>query len=329
MGERAAVQIITTGGTIGSRVDPATGGAVPAVGVEELIALTPGLAEIASIRTTDFGLFQSWNIGPRLMVDLAASVAASLRDDDVAGAVVTHGTDTMEETAFALDLLVDSEKPVVMTGAMRNASEPDFEGPANLLAATRVAIAPASRGRGTMVVMNGGIHAARFVTKTHTTSFHTFASPESGPLGAVGDAVSFRANLPSLPKLLVAKAEERVYLVKMAAGSDDLMLRALLGAHAAGVVIEGSGAGNVSDAWNQPIASLIAAEVPVVLVSRCLAGRIVPAYGGKGGGRTLRDLGVIDGGWLSGPKARVALALALGSGMAHEEIRGLFAGIAA
>ena len=153
--KRNALQIVTTGGTIGSRIDPATGGAVPAVTAAELVALSPGLSALADVRVTEFGLLQSWNIGPRVMAEIAAVVASSLRDGDVAGAIVTHGTDTMEETAFALELLVDSEKPVVMTGAMRNASEPDFDGPRNLLAAARVALDEDSRGRGAMVVMNG------------------------------------------------------------------------------------------------------------------------------------------------------------------------------
>ena len=321
------LSLITTGGTIGSRVDPATGGAVPAVSAAELIALTPELSKIATIRAAEFGLLQSWNIGPGTMVELARVVGQSLDDERASGAIVTHGTDTMEETAFALDLLVDSESPVVLTGAMRNASEPDFDGPRNLIAAARVAASDEARGRGAMVVMNGEIHAARFVMKTHTTNFDAFSSPECGTMGVVGEKVSFHYDLAPLPKLRPARAEERVYLVRMTAGSDELFLRTLLDAGAAGVVIEGSGAGNVPDCWHDAIAALIAARIPVVLVSRCITGRIVPGYGGRGGGRTLRELGVIDGGWLSGPKARIALSLGLGDGMSVEEAHALFAAL--
>lgn len=321
------VQIITTGGTIGSRIDPATGGAVPAVSAGELVELTPGLREVADIRAAEFGRLQSWNIGPQTMVELARAAADALEEDSVAGVVVTHGTDTMEETAFALDLLVASEKPVIVTGAMRNASEPGFDGPRNLLAAVRVAASDAARGRGAMVVMNDEIHAARFVVKTHTTVFQTFASPESGAIGILDGEVRFRYALPRLPAVRATKGEEGVHLVTMAAGADDLLLRALLEARVAGVVIAGSGAGNVADSWNEPIAALLAAGIPVVLVSRCLSGRVVPAYGGRGGGRTIHALGVIDGGWLSGPKARIALSLALGSGMGIEELRAFFASL--
>ena len=323
----AAVHIITTGGTIASRVDPLTGGAVPAVDAAELVALTPSLRDHADeVRVTDFGMLQSWNIGPDVMLRIAGVARDALRDDAVAGVVVTHGTDTMEETAFALDLLIDSVKPVVVTGAMRNASNPGFDGPRNLSAAVRVAMDADARERGALVVMNDEIHAARFVTKTHTTAFGTFASPETGAVGLIDDrGVWFRWRPDPSPRLSPARADTNVHLVKMAAGADGLLLRALLEARVGGVVIEASGAGNVSDVWHEPIAALIASSIPVVLVSRCLTGRIVPVYGGPGGGRTLSTLGVIDGGWLSGPKARVALSLALGSGMDAEELRRFFA----
>ena len=320
------VHIITTGGTIASRIDPATGGAVPAVDAAELVALSPAIRDFASdVRVTSFGMLQSWNIGPEVMRRIAEVATDALRDESVAGAVVTHGTDTMEETAFALDLLVDSEKPVVFTGAMRNAGDPGFDGPRNLTMAVRVALDPSSRGRGTLLAMNDTIHAARYVTKTHTTSFATFASRETGALGIVDDrGVWYRSGIGSRTFIACKRAETNVHLVKVAAGADALVLNALLDARVKGIVIEGSGAGNVPNVWNEPIAACVAASIPVVLVSRCGSGRIVPVYGGPGGGRTLHDLGVIDGGWLSGPKARVALSLALGAGMKVDQIRALF-----
>jgi L-asparaginase len=324
---RGVVHIITTGGTIASRIDPASGGAVPAVGAAELVALSPAIGHYAGdVQVTDFGMLQSWNIGAEVMRQIAVRASDALRDETVAGVVVTHGTDTMEETAFALDLLVDSEKPVVFTGAMRNASDPGFDGPRNLAAAVRVAVEPSSRGRGTLLAMSDEIHAARYVTKTHTTSLSTFASLETGPLGIIDDrGVWYRSPAGARTHIECNRAETNVHLVKMAAGADALILKALLDARVAGIVIEGSGAGNVPNVWNEPIAAIIAAAIPVVLVSRCPTGRIAPVYGGPGGGRTLHDLGVIDGGWLSGPKARVALSLGLGAGMNVDAIRGLFA----
>lgn len=325
MVRQPTIHIITTGGTIGSRVDPATGGAVPAVSAHELIAMTPQLSAFVNARATEFGRLQSWNIGPDVMLQLAQMVRELLATDTTDGVVVTHGTDTMEETAFALDLLVASDKPVVITGAMRNASDPGFDGPRNLVAAARVAASDAVRGRGTLLVMNDEIHAARFVTKTHTTAFNTFASPETGAIGTIDDrGVWFRGSAARTATIDTSRASSRVYVVKMSAGTDDLILRALLEARVDGVVLEASGAGNVPDAWHDPIVEMIERGVAVVLVSRCIAGRIVPAYGGRGGGRTIQALGVIDGGSLSGPKARVALSLALGSGMDTAALRALF-----
>lgn len=323
----SVIQIITTGGTIASRIDPKTGGAVPAVTASELVAMSPAVKKYAGeIRVHDFGLYQSWNLGPDLMARIADAVIGALGGDDVAGVVVTHGTDTMEETAFALDLLVDSPKPVVITGAMRNASDAGFDGPRNIVGAVRVATDPSSRGRGTLLVLNEEIHAARFVTKKHTTALMPYASPDTGAVGIIDDrGVWYRWKPEPLPHLSKRRAEMNVHLVKMAAGADDLMLRALLEARVAGVVLEAGGAGNVCDVWHDSIAKFIARGTPVVLVSRCGGGRIVPVYGGPGGGRTLHEMGIIDGGWLNGQKARVALSLALGNGMGVEEIRAFFA----
>lgn len=322
-----AVHVITTGGTIASRVDPVTGGAVPAVTARELVAMSPSLQHFADdIRVTDFGLLQSWNIGPDVMARVAESVIQAFADPDVHGCVVTHGTDTMEETAFALDLLVHDERPVVIAGAMRNASDPAFDGPRSLAAAVRVAASAEAQGLGTLLVMNEEIHAARFVTKTHTTALDPFASPDAGALGIIDDrGVWIRRRLSRQPKLANVAAHSDVHLVTMSAGASDLHLRALVSAGVAGVVLEGSGAGNVPNVWNASVRELVAAGTPVVLTSRCGRGRIVPVYGGPGGGRTLHDLGVIDGGWLSGRKARVALAIAIANGSGTDQIRDYFA----
>ncbi len=253
------VHINTTGGTIASRIDPKSGGAVPAVSASELVAMSPAIGDYAKdVRVADFGMLQSWNIGPEVMRQIASVASTALRDEAVGGVVVTHGTDTMEETAFALD--------------------------------------PSSSGRGTLLAMNDEIYAARYVTKTHTTAFSTFASLETGPLGIIDDrGVWYRSAVTASPHIICRRAETNVHLVKMAAGADALILNALVDAKVAGVVIEGSGAGNVPNVWNEPIAAFIAASTPVVLVSR------------------------------SGPKARVALSLALGAGMQIDEVRALFA----
>ncbi len=323
------VQIITTGGTIASRIDPDTGSAVPVVRPDELVAQVPALADIAEVRITEFSLVSSWNMTPAMVANLARTIQRVLADPDVTGVVVTHGTDTMEETAFALDLLLQGPAPVVLTGAMRNPSLPGPDGPRNLLAAVRVAAEPAARGLGALVAMNDEVHAARYVTKTHTTALHTFASPGLGPVGLVDDeGLWLRWRPARLPRLPLSDPEPKVYLIKMATGIDDLLLRAVLEAGGRGVVVEGSGAGHVYEGWEASISALVQAGVPVVLVSRTGGGRVVAAYGGPGGGQTLRRLGVVPGGDLSGPKARLALMFALGSGLDLDGIRAYFAQVA-
>ena len=327
--QRPPVHIITTGGTIASRIDPATGAAVPVVRADELLAQVPALAEVADLRVTEFGLISSWNMTPALMAELARTVQATQAERPGTGVVITHGTDTLEETAFVLDLLLDAPAPVVLTGAMRNPSQPAPDGPRNLLAAVRVAAAPAARDLGVVVVLNDEIHAARYVTKTHTTALSTFASPGVGPVGLVDDEGAWLRWRPNrLPCLPLSSPEPRVYLVKMAAGMDDLLLQAVRRAGGRGVVIEGSGAGNVYEGWQEAIRALVAAGVPVVLVSRCGGGRVVGAYGGPGGGQTLRSLGIIPAGDLTGPKARLALMFALGAGLGPEALRAYFTQVA-
>ena len=326
------VHVIGTGGTIASTVDPDTGATVPALDAEDLLEQVPGLGAIAEIRSTEFSQVSSWNMTPALAADLARAIIDAF-DGGADGVVVTHGTDTMEETAFVLDLLLgaqasaDGSRPtVVVTGAMRSAGEDGADGPRNLLAASRVAAAPECGGLGGVVVMNDELHAARYVTKSHTTALDTFASPDTGPIGIVdGAGVLLRWRPVPLPPVEMCEPAGGVHLVKMAAGHEDLLLRAVRDGGARGVVIEGSGAGNVHAPWQPVIADLVAAGVPVVLASRCGAGRVVPSYGGDGGGHTLHDLGVIPARDLPGVKARLALMFVLGCGGDADDVRAWFA----
>jgi L-asparaginase len=321
----ATVQIVTTGGTIASRLDPETGAVVPAVRAEELLAQVPALRDAADVRFEEFGLTSSWNVTPMDVARWAKRIREILADGSVAGVVVTHGTDTLEETAFALDLLWDGPAPIVLTGAMRNSSETGPDGPRNLLGAVRVAADPLARGLGVLAVLHDEVHAARVVTKSHTTALDAFSSPRLGPVATIDASVWWRWRPSRVTHLPQCEPAPGVHLVKMAAGMEPLLLRAALETGARGVVIEGSGAGNVHGSWEEPLRALIERGVPVVLTSRTGAGRVVPAYGGPGGGRQLVALGVIPAGDLSGPKARVALMFALGAGLDGAGIRELFA----
>jgi L-asparaginase len=320
------VQIITTGGTIASRIDPATGAAFPVMRASELVAHIPELTKHAELRVDEFGLIPSWDMTPAIATRLAWTILAAITADEVDGVVVAHGTDTMEESAFALELLLDCKQPVVVTGAMRNASQAGSDGPRNLLSAVRVAASPSMRGLGVAVVMNDQVHAARYVTKSHTTATDTMISPGVGPIGTVDDSgVWLRWRPTRLPRMPLVDPEPRVYLVRMAAGMDDLFLRVLCSERARGVVIEGSGAGHMPGQWKSALAQLLDSGTPVVLTSRCGSGRVVPIYSGDLGGVTLREMGVIPAGDLSGLKARIALMFALGAGWEAGQIKSYFA----
>jgi L-asparaginase len=324
------VQIITTGGTIASRVDPATGAAFPVMHASELLDSIPDLTKHAQVRMKEFALVPSFDMTPGIVARLAGDIRDIFSSAEVDGVVVTHGTDTMEESAFALDLLLDCPGPVVVTGAMRNASQPGSDGPRNLLSAVRTAASPAMRGIGVAVVMNDQVHAPRYVTKTHTTATDTMVSPGVGPLGTVDDGGVWLRWVPRrLDRMPDVEPEPRVYLIKMAAGMDDLLLRAVLKAGARGLVVEGSGAGHMPGNWKPALEDLLAASVPVVLTSRCGRGRVVPIYSGDLGGVTLRQMGVIPAGDLTGIKARVALMFALGAGWTNDRIKAYFARVAA
>jgi L-asparaginase len=231
----------------------------------------------------------------------------------VDGVVIIHGTDTLEETAYLLDLTVPGDKPVVVTGAMRVSSDPGYEGLANLVAAVRVAAAAEARGLGTLVVLNDEIHAARDVTKTHSQSLDTFHSPFWGPLGRVeADRITVARRIER--QIIACPClEPRVYLLKLAVGMDAELLRDAVALGARGVVIESFGGGRVPPWWLTAIQEAIAQGVAVVIATRCPAGRIYDQYGFAGAYHDLLRAGCLFADGLNGPKARLRLMAALGA----------------
>jgi L-asparaginase len=245
----------------------------------------------------------------------------------VDGAVVIQGTDTIEESAFLLDLLVGGDQPVVVTGAMRGAAMPGADGPANLLAAARVAASEPARGLGTLAVLNDEIHAARFVQKSHTALPSAFTSPGVGPLGLVAEErVRILTRVARTPVMAAQDGPPRpVALVRWAMGDDGRMLGALAGLGYRGAVIEGMGAGHVPADAAEAVGAL-AAAMPVVLASRCASGPVFSeTYGYPGGEIDLVRRGAIPGGMLSGLKARLLLGLALRGGAGRDATLGAFA----
>ncbi|HEY6401776.1 MAG TPA: asparaginase [Blastocatellia bacterium] len=314
-----------TGGTISMRFDPATGGAVPALSGEEILAQVPGLDETADFDVIDFGKWPGPHVTPSRMMDLARAAREKLADENVAGAIVTHGTDTLEETAYLLDLVLNEEKPVVFVGAMRNSSELSWDGPGNLRSAVRVAVDPQARGLGVIVAMNDLLIAAAEATKTHTESTDTFQSRDFGPLGIVDkDRVIITRRPTEIERIATDKIEERVDVIKMVAGADGRFINFAIDDGARGLVIEGLGRGNVTVAALPAIERAIAAGVPVVITSRCPRGRVLDTYAYEGAGRQLRKMGAILGGMLPSHKARIKLMLELGAGYSVERIRESF-----
>lgn len=313
MSRKPKVLIIFAGGTIAMKNDPVTGGAVPALTGQETLAFDPWLDKFATIETHEYGQLPGPHITPRHMWELHLLVRQAVARRDITGVVITHGTDTLEETAFFLDLQHNSPKPVVVVGAMRTSSVLSFDGPANLRAAVKTAIAPESRGRGVLVVLNQRIHAASYATKSDTQALDTFQSPLFGPLGMVeADGVLYARRLERRAVLNAPRFAEPVDLVMAYTGADSRLLDYALRGGTRGIVIEGTGTGNVPPTMLPGIQRALDAGLPVVLSSRCAQGRVLDTYAYSGSGHDLRRRGVLFAGLLNGQKARILLMLALG-----------------
>jgi L-asparaginase len=306
------------------RIDATTGAAVPALSGGDIVSHVPGLKKEARLTLDEYSRLPGPHVTPPWMWALRQHVSSLLADPGTDAVVIAHGTDTLEETAFLLDLTLDSPKPVVFCGAMRTVSEPGWDGPANLLAAVRTAVHPESCGRGVLITLDEEIHAAAEATKWHTQHLAAFRSPH-GPLGSL-DRGRVRYHRAIVPRRChpARRLVSRVDLHTMAAGVDGGLIRASLRRGARGLVIEATGCGNVPPAILPALREALRTDRPVVMVSRCAQGRVAPAYGYPGGGQRLRDMGVIFGGEMPGPKARIKLMVALGLTSDVPTIRRLF-----
>jgi L-asparaginase len=323
------VRLVATGGTIAMKIDPVKQAPVPAISGEDLVATVPEIAKVARVEVQNLSNVPSDYMDPERWVGLQKAVAEALAHPEVAGVIVSHGTDTLEETAWFLDLTVASEKPVVLIGAQRNASEKDFDGPRNLLNAARICVAPDARGKGAMIVLNNQINAAREATKTHTSDVETFKSGDFGFLGvADNDRVIFsraatrRQHLPI--RLKEGEKLPYVEIVAMYGGADGSMIRAAVSAGARGIVVQALGWGNVNIPMYEAVQQAIAKGVPVVISTRVPNGRVLPNYGFKGGGKTLQEAGAVFADNLSPQKARILLMLALQTTAKAAELQKVF-----
>jgi L-asparaginase len=302
------VLVITTGGTIG-------------LSGQELVEAVPQLAEVANITVEEYVRFGSSSMRPEHWVGLARRIAQVFREDaGLHGVIVTHGTDTMEETAYFLHLTVKDERPVVVTGAMRGPTAVSADGPANVIAAARVLVTPEARGQGVLVVLNDQVHSARDVRKMDSNRVDAFRS-EWGPLGLVdSDRVLMRHSLRTRHTMaseldLPADSLPYVPVVDDFAGSDGSVIRALAAQGVSGIVVQAFANGRASPGTTAAMLEVAAAGVPIALASRVAEGRVMD-----------RDQGLlIAAGDLSPQKARVLLMLALGRTRDAAELRRIFA----
>lgn len=325
------VAIFSTGGTIASKRS-ADGVASPNLTADELVAAVPQLADVANITAVSFRQVASSELTVSDMIGLAERIGGAVADG-ATGTVITQGTNTIEETSFVLDLLWDREEPIVVTGAMRHPGLPGADGPANLLASVVVAASPVARELGCLVVFNDEIHLPLFVRKTHTSNPATFRSPLTGPIGwitehhcriALRPVVRHHIAIGGVPAVVPP-----VGLLKVTLGDDGRVLTAFGSLGYQGLIVEATGGGHVPRVMVEPLAAL-AKQMPVVLVSRTGAGEVLRStYGFPGSETDLLKRGLIHGGILDGPKARLLLTLLLLAGAESETVLEAFAAIGA
>ncbi len=322
----ARVTAIFTGGTIAVSTDsPAS--VVPALSGREILDRIPEVTKFlpnVNVRVHDFATLPGPHISPEMMLTLAGFIRA-MRDDRSSeehadGIVITHGTDSLEETAYFLDLVASNHAPIVITGSMHTSTDAAWDGGRNLVDAVAVAASRDFRGIGALIVMNGEILAASEATKTHTMDPGTFRSLDFGPLGKVNTLAQIEPIKTREPKqrteIVLSDDADLPYveLFKTYAGMDDRLFIAALNGGASGIVVEAMGQGNVPPGVINGISRAREVNVPVVITSRCPSGPVRPYYAYEGAGRELERLGCIFAPYLTGPKARIKLMVALAAG---------------
>lgn len=327
MSEKKTIAIIFTGGTISMRKDDAFGGVVPSLAADEILSRTPAVYDIANLVVEEFGRYPGPHMHPAIMKSLAEVVQRYADDPAISGVVVTHGTDSLEETAYFLDLTVSTDKPVVVIGSMRNSSEPDWDGPRNLRDGILIAAAPQARNLGVMVLLAESILAASEATKVDTTNINTFESPDFGPIGRLinGRVFIYRGPVHRDTLAMVKPLPKLVPVITSYTTDEAFLVGAAVDAGADGIVIEAFGVGNVPPVVFAQIQRAIARNIPVVLVSRCPIGRVDHIYAYEGAGMQLYKAGVIFADYLNAQKARIKLVVALAAGMTHRQLQESFA----
>ncbi|WP_082191125.1 asparaginase [Peribacillus loiseleuriae] len=317
------VLIIHTGGTISMMEDSA--GAVKLAHENPIKITSETIHDMANLIVKEPFNLPSPHITAAEMLSIKKLVEASILEQPIDGVVITHGTDTLEETAYFLDLTIQTSIPIVVTGAMRSSNEIGSDGLYNFISSIKVAICDQAIGKGVLIVLNDEIHTAANATKTHTSNVSTFQSPQYGPIGIVTKrAVFFHHHPEHQEKYPLEKVSKRVTLLKAHAGMDSSLFYALKDMNIDGLVIEALGQGNMPPQTIKGIEALLAANIPVVIVSRCFNGIVQDVYGYNGGGKHLKDIGIIFSNGLNGQKARIKLLIGLHNTESQLEIQRMF-----
>lgn len=306
------VAVVFNGGTISMKIDERIQAAVPGLTSEEILSMVTGVEDFAKIESFTFSDKPSPHVTIEDMLRLRNFIKELIDREDIDGVVLTHGTDTLEETAYFLDLTINTEKVIVVTGAMRSSSELGYDGPFNLATSICTAISPEAKNRGVLVCFNGELNSASEVTKASSMSLNAFKTPNFGPIGIVdNNKVLFYRNTKKHMVYNVKKIDCKVALIKCAAGIDSDYIDYFIHKGYEGIVIEALGRGNVPPNMIDGIKRAIERNIPVVVVSRCFEGRVYESYGYEGGGKMLKDIGVLFEDAMPGQKVRIKLMVVL------------------
>jgi len=322
VGERESpvlIHLLATGGTIAMQRNPTAGGNIPALGGRELLEMAGDLGTSHEVRVEDWERLPGVHRGPVEVWAMRERARAIVTAPDApAGLVITHGTDTLEETAYLLARTLPPEVPIVVTGSMRTSSDPGWDGPRNLRDAVAVAGHSDARGRGAMVVFAGQIYDGREVTKLDAFEDDAFGSPYQPALGSIeaGGPRFSRAAEPGRPLLLARDLRHRVAVVPLILGDDGTLVDFAF-TRFDGLILEGFGRGNVPPGAMPAIRRWLDAGKPVVLASRCPFGEVGGEYAFEGGGGQLIRLGVVPAGRRPVPLARLELVLCLSAGVRY------------
>lgn len=319
------IAVVFNGGTISMKVDKKLKAAVPGLTGEEIMSMITGIERFAKVTSYTFSSLPSPHITPDIMLELSNFIQELANREDIDGIVVTHGTDSLEETAYFVDLTLKTHKPVIFTGSMRSSSELGYDGPFNLATSICTAIAEESKNRGVIVCFNGELNSASEVIKSNSMALNAFKTPNFGPIGIVdNNRVIFYRNNIVRSSISINSVNNKVSLIKCAAGMDSRFIDFCIAEGDDGIVIEGMGRGNIPPLMVDGIERAINKGIAVVIVSRCQEGRVYDSYGYHGGGKELRNLGTIFGDTLSGQKARIKLIVALSYTKDINKVRDIF-----